>query len=291
MAGVLGRRLGFAVAVVVAASGWSLGGADPVIETDENGNLHIHNSPSSVKRILLNGVDVLKEIEELRVICGVDASTTAAPLPPTPTPVVFDGPVHCDLNGVPNNVTHVNGSIIFIGCTGSLASQLQVLQTVARVSGNVEISNNNALQTIDGLDELTWVGGSVVIEYNSALTGVDGLNSLETIGQDLTITLNPKLGDLDGLDQLSSVNDTLNIRVNNGLQNVDGLSRLTKIGGALHISNNAALESIEGLGSLVEVGDTVSVCSNPSLNATIAEIMLDNLGTCQDFSEASCLSC
>ena len=73
------------------------------------------------------------------------------------------------------------------------------------VGGYLNISSNDALTSLDGLESVTTVGGALGIGHNDALTSIDGLSSLTTVGDDLDIHGNDALTSLDGLESLTTV--------------------------------------------------------------------------------------
>jgi hypothetical protein len=71
--------------------------------------------------------------------------------------------------------------------------------------GNVIVSDNDGLVTLDGLANLRAIPGSLNITKHQNLTSVTGLERLEAIGFDITIQQNPVLTDLSGLHDLQAV--------------------------------------------------------------------------------------
>ncbi len=85
-----------------------------------------------------------------------------------------------------------------IGVTGNLKigptslNNLLGLEMLRFVLGDVEISGNTSLTTLDGLDNLIIIGGNLDIN-NNGIIELDGLSSLCSVGDDFTITDNPNL--------------------------------------------------------------------------------------------------
>lgn len=176
-------------------------------------------------------------------------------------------------DAIPNEITNLDG-----------------LNQLISIGGNVLIEDNQALTNLDGLSQLSSVGGSFTIWDNDALTNVDGLSQLSSIGEDMRITFNNALMNLDGLSQLSSVESisihsngsltsidglsqipsslvgSLEIGFNNLLTNLDALSHLSEIGGTLRIYYNDALTNIDGLNQISSVGESLIILHLPLTN-------------------------
>lgn len=78
--------------------------------------------------------------------------------------------------------------------------------------GNIEIAQNVALTSIDGLQHLAIINGYISISYNPSLTSITGLTSLVTIrgselvsGHALKILYNVALTDITGLKELRTI--------------------------------------------------------------------------------------
>ena len=89
------------------------------------------------------------------------------------------------------------------------------------------------------------------ITANDTLTNLSGLDNLTSIGGDLRINSNDGLTSLNGLsDSLTSIGGTLQIFNNDSLTSLSGLENLNSIEGWLQIIDNDALTSLSGLDSL-----------------------------------------
>ena len=80
---------------------------------------------------------------------------------------------------------------------GADITNLNGLNGITSVGGDLYISNNPMLNNVDGLSGLTSVGGFLFIESNALLTNVDGLSGLTSVGGYLRILTNI------GLDEIS----------------------------------------------------------------------------------------
>ena len=86
------------------------------------------------------------------------------------------------------------------GCAASDAV-MDVFGAISVVTGNAELSDNDAVTDMQGYGGLVDIGGSLLIERNSGLTSLAGLNSAGlTIGGDLIIRHNSGLADIAALN-------------------------------------------------------------------------------------------
>lgn len=131
----------------------------------------------------------------------------------------------------------------------------------------LEINNNPALTSIDGLSTVTSAGGPVFVQNNAMLTNLDGLSGLSGLpGGALWLSDNSSLADLSGVSGITNTGGSLVILNNAVLANLNDLTNLVAVNG-LTIMNNAALASISGLSSLTSAGTTgsVNIRNNPIL--------------------------
>ncbi|EDQ91953.1 uncharacterized protein MONBRDRAFT_22646 [Monosiga brevicollis MX1] len=296
---------------------------EPIIGVDLDGNLFINTSSSAdghTRRLLLNGVDVLRELTELRQKCAgnVPRTTTTAPstvAASTAMPVSYTGTVGCQLESVPSNVTHLFGNVSLSFCPLLTAESLKVFNELVYVSGDLKIELNTNLTNVDGLGSITSVGdsffinsndalinvagvgnitsvgGDVDIRYNEALVNVDGLGSITSVGGYLSIFSNPVLDNVDGLRSITDVGGYLSIRANAALTNVDGLGSITIVRGYLGIYGNDALTNVDGLGNITSVEGTLHICSNSQLDTSTVPESVRSLGTCQVITSENCMTC
>ena len=159
------------------------------------------------------------------------------------------------------------GSLTIRG--NSSLRNMEGLSGLIRVGGNwLEISNNNALESLDGLESLHTIVGEFTIEDNNALENIDGLSSLTTVTIDVVYSIriqrNAALANLDGLSSLKEAPGALIIHLNDALSDVNGLSNLTTVGAWLHIAANPALTNLDGLQGLITVG-SLGIINNATL--------------------------
>jgi len=180
---------------------------------------------------------------------------------------------------------HVTGELRI---TGEDISSLSGLSGLVRVGGNgLQISNNSALESLDGLESLHTVLGEFTIQDNPVLKNIDGLSALTTVTLDgvssIRIQRNASLANLDGLSSLSDVPGGLIIHLNDALSDLSGLSNLTHVGTWLHIAANPTLTDLNGLQGLKTVG-ALGIINNASL---VDLSGLSNLETVQGIFEIS----
>jgi len=170
--------------------------------------------------------------------------------------------------------TEIEGDVTI---TGSNIRNLNGLNAVASIVGNLNIWNNQKLTKLTGLHKLISIGGSLHIRSNSALTSLTGLESLTFIEGNFRIYDNNSLTDLTGLNNLSSIGDYLHIELNHSITNLTGLENLIFIGGYLRIENNMALVSLNGLESMTSIGGNIEIIYNSSLSTCNAQWLCDYL--------------
>ncbi len=129
---------------------------------------------------------------------------------------------------------------------------LDGLQSLTRVEGNIDIGVNYNLTNLNGLDNLDELGGSLRLIQNN-ISSVEGLGSLAGIGGDLYLYDNNGLANLIGLDNLAYIGGVLKLDRAN-LINLSGLESLTYING-LYVRMCNELEDLTGLETLSEIGE------------------------------------
>nr|WP_299345734.1 hypothetical protein [Allomuricauda sp.] len=90
---------------------------------------------------------------------------------------------------------------------------LNFLNKVETIDGDLKIFNTDELAKLDGLSSLTSIEGSLIIDRNLALESVD-IPNLVSIGGDLIITSNATITELSGLDKLNSIGGDIIVRSN-----------------------------------------------------------------------------
>jgi hypothetical protein len=139
---------------------------------------------------------------------------------------------------------------------------LNELSGYMAVTGDL-IIKNTALRNLEGLECLSEIGGELVMVNNSLLENIDGLRNLTSVAR-IEISYNPVLMNLGGLRNIASVEDYLFITCNDALINMNGLSAITSVDN-LFVNNNDALTNLKGLSNLVTVNQEFVVIGNDGL--------------------------
>jgi len=151
------------------------------------------------------------------------------------------------------NCTEIEGDVE-IGMFGMSTDiqNLQALNQITSIEGNLRIDSNDDLISLGGLDNLSAIGATLSIAY-SALENLSGLEAVTTIGGDLRVQFNTDLADLNGLGNLSTVGGDFSFSNNNAINNLNGLQQLNSIGGELRLFSNNALTDLTGLEGLSSI--------------------------------------
>jgi hypothetical protein len=185
-----------------------------------------------------------------------------------------------------------------ITITGSGIMNLNGLNQLESVVGNITISAANGLTSLTGLGGLNSIGGNFAIESNYALSSFSGLGALNSVGGTLMIGNNQSLQSLSGLVALSSIGNNLIIQTNASLVNLNGLESLTSLSGGLHIVHNQALVNISALASITSVGGSlgisgtslISVAGLESLTSIGGNMLISQNGALTDISAFTALN-
>ncbi|MBC8489933.1 MAG: T9SS type A sorting domain-containing protein [Bacteroidetes bacterium] len=160
------------------------------------------------------------------------------------------------------------------------------LNNLIYLSGALDIYNNDALLDLTGLDNLDLIGGGLFIDKNDLLSNLTGLENLTFINNGLTIGTfspgggNPNLSDLSGLSNLYSIEGGLYIKFNPELTSLTGIDNLSEIDGAIEIKANGSLANIADL-SNIDPGsiNSLMLTLNPSLSDCTAESICSYLAS------------
>lgn len=209
-----------------------------------SGSLTVVSNPSlssldglqNVQRI--NG-SALIESNALKNLTGLDSlQSINGPLSVTP-PSTCSVPVTSGMTICESQLVELNG-----------------LNNVTSIDGNILVQQNTALTSLTGLNGVVTVSGAVAME-NNALTSITGLNALAKFADTATITSVSNCP--SGLDP-----GDLTICENN-LQSISGFRSVLSIFGTFQISNNPSLTSIEGFSALQSVAGAIEINCNPLL--------------------------
>ncbi|MBP6978428.1 MAG: T9SS type A sorting domain-containing protein [Bacteroidales bacterium] len=177
--------------------------------------------------------------------------------------------------------TEIEGDIFIVGAWpyGNDINNLNGLNTITSIGGNLTVDGCSNLINLTGLENLISVAGDLILNGNYAMTSFTGLESLSSIGGKFWIGMchgcggspegfygNPSLTSVSGLENLASIGGELQIGDNSTLTSLEGLENLHSIAGSLYIFSNDSLTSLSGLENLNSIpGDFV--ISNFSLDS------------------------
>ncbi len=169
------------------------------------------------------------------------------------------------------NCTTIEGDVEI---TGDDITNLNGLNVLVSIEGELEFGYTTALIDLLGLDNVTSIGETLRIYMNSALASLSGLDNLNTVGGNLRITNNTVLNDLSALNNITSVPENLRIYMNDALTNLSGMENITTVGDNLRITNNIALTNLSALNNLNSIGGELAVDNNDAL---ISIVGLENI--------------
>lgn len=139
----------------------------------------------------------------------------------------------------------------------------------SRVAGDVTIGVQNSpsllISNLEGLQNIKSIGGNLYIHYNGAIISLKGLDNLTLIEGDLGIVSNSKITDFEGLNGLIEVTGNIFIWKNSALMNLNGLSNLVYVGKELFIGNSPILQNLDGLQNLETIGGELRISDNVTL--------------------------
>ncbi len=184
---------------------------------------------------------------------------------------------HVSISG--NDITNLNGLNNLVSIAGYLVisynnnlNNLEGLNNLTSIGGGIIINTNHSLTNISALSNAAfsetgeYLGGQCIeITNNDALINLEGLNSIDTINQHLSIDFNASLTSLSGLQNLRYINGYFLLDQNDALTNLEGLNNLNRINYIFFITRNDALTNLEGLTNLTTLLRDFSISSNDSL--------------------------
>src|SRR5690606_36740626 len=127
----------------------------------------------------------------------------------------------------------------------ALSNITQIVTSGTGEYGRLQVSENESLASLEGLDNVTQVGYHLRITDLPALINLAALNSVQQVSW-LQIANNDLLINMQGLNNLTMVGQ-LDISNNSALLNLEGLESLTDAFGDVSINGNESLTSLQGL--------------------------------------------
>ncbi|WP_223642221.1 hypothetical protein [Corallococcus sp. EGB] len=147
---------------------------------------------------------------------------------------------------------------------------------LARVHGDVRLTNNSALPIPSGLEALTSVDGALELRGNPVLEELRPLGKLSSVGE-LDIIGNPRLTDTKGLERLSYAGRIF-IQGNPALVSVGDMASLEQVAQDFSLKYNEKLQRVHRLPLLRSAG-AVAAVGNPVLTSLEGFHSLPRLGS------------
>lgn len=169
--------------------------------------------------------------------------------------------------------TEIQGDVTI---NGNNICNLDGLESVTFIGGNLSIICNYSLSDIDGLGNLTSIGGILQLSDNPSLTSLTAFANLASTGS-LLISDNVALVSMAGFESLTSISGWLSISGTDLMNNLMGLENLSTVGGTLYLGENNALTSLYGLNNLSAIGGSLDINENPALASLMGLEHLSNV--------------
>lgn len=177
-----------------------------------------------------------------------------------------------------------NSSLTDLGALGNLSTVGELATFTFTGDYGISIKKNPLLENLDGLQSLIKISGDLYIGENNNLLNFNGLNNLAEITGNLWFEQNDSLEHIGDLENLISIHRDLRIYFNSSITNLDGLSKLERLAD-VQIVHNTSLGSVCGLQNVLINYENSSI-----LNIYIAENAFDLNGgvTRQDIIDGNC---
>jgi Low-density lipoprotein receptor domain class A len=202
-------------------------------------------------------------------LSGLESLTTVSELHIGPAPALSfaaaGNPALVSLHGL----EHLKGVQAVLIEGNPLLTDLSALSGLTFVTGKLEVVNNDALTSLEGLHGIGRAG-EVKVSGNAALTSLSGLRGLTAV-DGFTLSQNALLKNFEGMGALMYFGaNGLYVGDNASLVDFSGL-KIGYIGADFNVTSNAALTSLKGLETVTLLAWTVSIRDNPLL-ASIREL-------------------
>jgi len=165
-------------------------------------------------------------------------------------------------------------------------TSLEGLESLEGAALSIDISNNDNLLTLKGLESLTLTVTATITD-NKSLVSLEGLSDIGQL-QELIVKNNPVL---EGLANIGNPNQLYYVDISNNasLESLSGLDSIMSLGNLI-IENNDVLRDLSGLENLTEVRDRFKLIDNDALIDINAIQNVPLLDTLLDFSISNCVS-
>lgn len=142
-------------------------------------------------------------------------------------------------------------------------TDLSALNTVENVL-TLYVQKTSSLENLNGLTNLKFAeNGGIIITENQALQSLDGLNNLTTI-DNIVLIDNPNLSDISSLSNVNGEIERLYIG-RNAMSNLLGLNNIVEVLNGLEIYENPTLQNLNGLTSISTVENLI-ITNNEELS-------------------------
>jgi hypothetical protein len=218
-----------------------------VLEINNNSNLI---SLHGLHNVNFNSLDLLIiDHNPNLTICNIESlceyfSTSSG------TILISNNAIGCNsesqIEGICNGVTCPTGNLIF-KTQPPIDSFSVNYPTCISLPDNVTITWD--MTNLDGLQNIEQIGGDLRLNNNAYLDHIDGLSNVHSIGGSLFL-LNNSMPTLQGLHNIDSIPGNLTIQSNYKIEHINELSTLQYVNGDIYIHENDSLVSVEGLNNI-----------------------------------------
>lgn len=184
-----------------------------------------------------------KDINEVTVACEQRC--------PTDTDIILDTQTDVDNFYLTHaGCTEIIGNLIIRDDWSDDITNLDGLQQITRVGGDLYLYRNNFLTDFSGLRNINYVGGRLYLNWHPYLENISGFENIDSIGGGLYIDRNEAITDLSGFTNLQKIGEDLYISNMDGLTDLSGLPSGLAVGGDVRIIGNDVLTDLSHLESL-----------------------------------------
>ncbi len=169
------------------------------------------------------------------------------------------------INPALGKLSSIGGDLDIVG--NKVLTSLAGLKIVKSVAGNLFITSNPKLKTLEELKSVISIGGDLDILYCDELISLEGLSNIKSIVRNIAVEHSGNLTSLSGLNNISYANGIIQINYNISLKSLAGLNNIKKVRGYMRVENNPVLESLSGLNSIDTINWYVSINSNANLKS------------------------
>jgi len=244
----------------------------------------------------LSGLDSLRVLEGSLTISNNGSLNTLTHLNLTSVHwqvSITDNPLLTDLEAF----DHTNSlSNLFIN-NNQILPNLNGLNTINTIEGQLQINNNGSLKNLSGLNNANTIG-YLTLESNDSLINLLGIENLHTLEHiyihdnpsltslhplqadsvgGIRIFFNTGLTNLSGFENIRSTSQVF-IESNPLITNLSGLDSLNAVYGQVYIYNNDNLVNLSGLENLDYVEESLTLDDNDDLG-TLIHLNVSSVGS------------